>query len=186
MLVSGTSGNSPFDRAASVAQQLTASMRQEFEQLGHDLQSGNLKAAQSDFATLQQSGPLSKPTAAAAPGAPSSPASQDSNSVSQAFSQLAQDLRTGNMTAARQDYTTLQRDMQKARPGLLQHLQTLSNGVSTVEGLLGQAVPGLPGGYISAALQAYGLLAPSLPGSGSATNLGGGTQSAYAPLSVTA
>ena len=39
--------------------------QQEFQQLGSDLQSGNLSAAQTDFATLQQNAPAGSPLASA-------------------------------------------------------------------------------------------------------------------------
>jgi|HubBroStandDraft_6_1064221.scaffolds.fasta_scaffold01856_13 outer membrane protein assembly factor BamD (BamD/ComL family) len=73
---------------------------QEFQQLGQDLQSGNLSAARSDFTTLQQ-------------GTSTSSASS-SNPIVQAFNQLGQDLQSGNTTAAQQDFTQLQTDLQNA------------------------------------------------------------------------
>jgi len=73
---------------------------QEFQQLGQDLQSGNLSAAQSDFATLQQS--------------TSTASASSSNPIAQAFNELGQDLQSGNTTAAQQDYTQLQKDLQNA------------------------------------------------------------------------
>ena len=57
---------------------------QEFQKLGADLQSGNLAAAQADFATLQQI------------QAASSTSSPQSNSpIAQLFNQLSQDLKSG-------------------------------------------------------------------------------------------
>lgn len=72
-----------------------------FQQLGQDLASGNLSAAQSDFAALQQ--------AFAQPAAVSS--SSTSNPVTQAFQQLATDLKSGNLSAAQKDYSTIQQDL---------------------------------------------------------------------------
>ncbi len=57
--------------------------RQEFQQLGQDLESGNLSAAQSDFATLQNLLPQSASTTTAA---------QSNNPIAQAFAQLGKDL----------------------------------------------------------------------------------------------
>lgn len=74
--------------------------QQEFQQLGQDLQSGNLSAAQSDFASLQQDLPQNSTNASA------------HTPIGQAFSQLAQDLKSGNLSAAQQDYTTIQQDFQ--------------------------------------------------------------------------
>ncbi len=76
-------------------------MQQEFQQLGKDLQAGNLSAAQSDFATLQQYAPQS-----------SSTSSQSTNPVAQEFTQLGKDLQSGNITAAEQDFTAIQQDFQ--------------------------------------------------------------------------
>lgn len=77
--------------------------QQVFQQLGKDLQSGNLSAAQSDFATLQQLQPQSNST---------SSAQSSNNPIAQAFSQLSTDLQSGNLSAAQQDYTAIQQAMQ--------------------------------------------------------------------------
>jgi len=84
------SSQSPFDK-----------IKQEFQQLSSDLQSGNLSAAQSDFVTLQQDLPQS-----------SDSSSQTSNPIEQAFNQLSKDLQAGNLTAAQQDFQTIQKDLQ--------------------------------------------------------------------------
>lgn len=78
--------------------------QQEFQQLGQDLQSGNLSAAQTDFATLQQKSPQA------------SSSSQSTNSITQAFNQLGTDLQAGNTTAAQQDYANIQQDAQSQVP----------------------------------------------------------------------
>jgi outer membrane protein assembly factor BamD (BamD/ComL family) len=78
--------------------------KQEFQQLGQDLQSGNLSAAQADFTTLQQDNPgLAQQL---------SSTSQNASPIAQAFSQLSQDLQSGNISAAQQQYTTIQQDFQ--------------------------------------------------------------------------
>jgi cell division septum initiation protein DivIVA len=72
--------------------------KQGFEQLGQDLQSGNLSAAQSAFAALPKPGQNnSTPT---------------NSPIEQAFSQLAQNLQSGNLTGANQDYKLIEHDIQ--------------------------------------------------------------------------
>ena len=80
----------------------------QFQQLGKDLTSGNLSAAQSDFATLQQAF-AQTPTA--------SPSSSTTNPVAQAFQQLSTDLKSGNLSGAKQDYSSIQQDL-SSRTGL--------------------------------------------------------------------
>lgn len=64
-------------------------LRQQFQQLGQDLQSGNLSAAQSDFASLQQE---------ASPTRVSSTPSNDP--VTQALNQLQTQLQAGGLAGA--------------------------------------------------------------------------------------
>lgn len=105
MSVSGISSSSLFDYSSQSVQNSFQNkgqqIQQEFQQLGEDLQSGNLSAAQSDFATLQQLAPQ-----------PNSSSTQSNNPIAQAFKQLAQDLQSGNLSAAQQDFTTIQQDFQ--------------------------------------------------------------------------
>jgi outer membrane protein assembly factor BamD (BamD/ComL family) len=85
----------------SVFQQI----KTEFQQLGQDLQSGNLKQAQSDFTTLSQNlSSASQSSATSATG---------SHTIAQAFAQLGQDLQSGNLQGAQQDFTNLQQDVQQ-------------------------------------------------------------------------
>jgi hypothetical protein len=80
--------------------------QQEIQQLGQALQSGNLSAAKSDFATLQAA--VSQPattTGSTSAGSPSNP-------VAQAFNQLGTDLQSGSLSAAQKDFSTLQQDLQ--------------------------------------------------------------------------
>src|ERR1700675_24726 len=77
--------------------------QQNIEQLSKDLQSGNLSAAQSEFATLQKAFSASLTSAASA--------STASTSVAQAFNQLATDLKSGNLPAAQKDFSILQQDL---------------------------------------------------------------------------
>lgn len=78
-------------------------LQQKLQQLGQTLQSGNLSAAQSDFATLQQ--------AFAQPAATSGSTTSTSNPVAQAVTQLGSDLQSGNLSAAQKDYATVQQDL---------------------------------------------------------------------------
>jgi len=123
--------------------------RQEFQQLGQDLQSGNLSAAQADFATLQQLEPQSS----------SSASSSSSNPIAQAFNQLSQDLQSGNLSAAQQDYSTIQQDFQSHAAAHGHHHHGggggQQNGISQLLSELGQA---LQSGNLTNAQQAYSTL----------------------------
>jgi outer membrane protein assembly factor BamD (BamD/ComL family) len=101
MSVAGIS-SSLFDYSGQSVQNNRQQIQQEFQQLGQDLESGNLSAAQSDFTTLQQLAPQNNSTNA----------TQSNSPIAQAFQQLAQDLQSGNLSAAQQDYTTIQQDFQ--------------------------------------------------------------------------
>jgi hypothetical protein len=102
MSVSAVSGSGLFDYSSQTVQNKTEQFQQEFQQLGQNLQSGNLSAAQADFATLQQLAPQANPASTA----------QSSNPITQEFDQLSQDLKAGNLSAAKQHYTTIQQDFQ--------------------------------------------------------------------------
>src|SRR5208337_1725399 len=86
--------------------------KQDMQQLSQDLQSGNLSAAQSDFATLQAAFSHSPSSTAAASTASTSSAST-SNPIAQAFYQLASDLKSGNLSAAQKDFSTIQQDLRR-------------------------------------------------------------------------
>src|ERR1700722_18100352 len=121
----GAAQNSQKDHSKS--QQIKA----EFQQLGQDLQSGNLAQAQTDYATLSQNfqgasqgagasgavaaaaattgaAPTAAVTATATAGAVKS-----ASSAAQAFAQLGQDLQAGNLQASQQDFTNLQQSLQQ-------------------------------------------------------------------------
>jgi outer membrane protein assembly factor BamD (BamD/ComL family) len=104
MSVTGISSSGFSDYGAQSVQK--NQVAQEFQQLGQDLQSGNLSAAQSDFATLQQL------VSQAGSASSSSSSGQSGNPIAQAFSQLATDLKSGNLTAAQQDFAQIQKDFQ--------------------------------------------------------------------------
>src|SRR5271157_3431241 len=113
MSVSGISSSSFSDYNTQSVQNRMQQVRQEFQQLGQDLQSGNLSAAQTDFATLQQLRPPTFVGPTAVGQQTSSTSSSQSNSpIAQEFNQLSQDLQSGNVSAAQKDYTTIQQDFQ--------------------------------------------------------------------------
>jgi len=117
--------------------------QQEFQQLGKDLTSGNLSAAQSDFATLQKDLPQVSSTST----------SQGNNPIAQAFNQLSQDLQAGNLSAAQQDYSTIQQDFQSQASKMHGHHHHHSGGSqeSQVSQLLGQLGQDLQAGNLSSA-----------------------------------
>ena len=80
----------------------------EFQQLGQDLQSGNLTQAQQDFATLSQNFP-----AAQQAGASASTNANNASPLAQAFSTLSQALQSGNLSAAQSAFATVQQDVQQ-------------------------------------------------------------------------
>ena len=142
--------------AQSTAQSAAQKLKQEFQQLGQDLQSGNLSAAQSDFAALQQNAPQASTASSSA---------QTGNPLTQAFQQLSQDLKAGNLTAAQQDYSTIQQDFKtQATQGPTEHHRHLrgsgsggnSEGQSSPIGqLFSQLGQALQAGNLTAAQTAY-------------------------------
>jgi hypothetical protein len=78
-------------------------MKQGFQLLGQGLQSGNLSQAQSDFAALQQLLPGGPQNSLLTPAS----GTQGSNPLATAVSQLAQDLKSGNLSAAQSDFTAI-------------------------------------------------------------------------------
>jgi len=137
MSTSGISGSgfSQLDTLLASAKQITA----DFKQLGSDLQSGNLSAAQQDFVTLSQDA-LASPfaasstassatsgitsTAAPASAAPTASASSTAtagsspqsalSALAQDFQTLGQDLQSGNLSGAQQAFSQIQQAAQQA------------------------------------------------------------------------
>jgi hypothetical protein len=81
-------------------------LQSEFQQLGQDLQAGNLTQVQLDYATLAKNFPNAQ-----------SATTSSSNPIAQAFTALAQDLQNGNISGAQQDYATIQQDFQRQQQG---------------------------------------------------------------------
>jgi hypothetical protein len=135
MSVSGISSSNFLDLNVQSIQSRMQKVRQEFQQLGQDLQSGNLSAAQADFATLQQLGPQAK----------SASSTQSANSLAQEFNQLAQDLQGGNLSAAQQDYAQIQQDVQNQTPQAHHHHHHGGGGAtSAISQEFNQARPSAP------------------------------------------
>jgi len=178
MSVSGISSSSFFNFGVQQEAQ------KEFQQLGQDLQAGNLSAAQADFVTLQKYAPQSAST---------SSSQQSNNPIAQAFNQLSQDLQSGNLTAAQQDYSTLQSDLQNQGSQVHHHHHhhhhsggSEQNSAAQAFSQLGQA---LQSGNLSAAQQAYATLQQDLPQfaqSSSSTTQSGSSQSSSNNVSVVA
>lgn len=140
--------------------------KQGFQQLGQDLQSGNLSQAQSDFSSLQQLLPTGQQNSLLTPAS----GTQSSSPLATAVSQLAQDLKSGNLTAAQSDLANVQQNLPQAGPpsgathshhhhhhsgpesGQSSNQQ---NPISTLFGQLGQD---LQSGNVAAAQQAYSSL----------------------------
>ncbi|MGA6987619.1 MAG: hypothetical protein WBZ01_16305 [Terriglobales bacterium] len=159
--------------------------QQDMQKLNQDLQSGNLSAAQSDFATLQKA--FSQSAGATAP---------TSNSATQAFNQLASDLQSGNLAAARKDFSTAQQDLKNQFKLPVDrfpfHSHPVGGGGSPNSGLspllqeVSQVGQNLTSSNLSGAQQAYATLQQDLQ----QFALGGSTQSstllAEMPISVEA
>jgi len=165
--------------------------QQDMQKLSQDLQSGNLSAAQSDFATLQQA--FSQPATTSA----STSTTPTAIPVALSFNQLASDLQSGNLSAAQKDLSTVQQDIQS--PGKLteSHVNyrshrgggggsTASSSQNSLLQDLNQVGQSPTSSNLAGAQQAYATLQQELQ----QFALGGGTQSstllAQMPVSVEA
>jgi len=177
MSVSSIPSVNVFDFNNPSIQSRARQFQQEFQQLGKDLQSGNLSAAQADFATLQQTRPLASAASTA----------QSNNPIAQQFDQLGKDLQSGNILAAQQDFATIQQDLQnqavQGRPAHHHHHHSGGGGEGgSINQQLDQLGQALQSGDLAAAQQAYGALqqdhqtSAQKNGSASAPPLPPGTQ----------
>jgi len=175
MSISGISANSYLSQRLQTWQAKTQTIQSEFQQLGQDLQSGNLSQAQSDFKTLSQNLPSSV---------------QGNSTLSQAFSSLGTALQSGNVSAAQKAYTTLQLDVQQAGQSQQHHhhhggdgSQTNNNSTgSTLSQLFSTLGSALTAGNLSAAQTAYSTLTQGFQQFGWGS--GRGSQSAAGALSL--
>jgi hypothetical protein len=161
MSVSGISSSGLSSYGAQGQQTNFQKIQQEFQQLGQDLQSGNLSAAQSDFSALVTLLPQSSTTSSG----------QNSNKLLQAFNQLGQDLQAGNLADAQSDYANIQQAFQSQGARRHHHQDPAASQGSTASGSsvsdefqqLGQA---LSSGNLSSAQQAYAALQQDFQSSG--------------------
>jgi len=126
---------------SSTASTSAIQFRQEFQQLGQDLQAGNLKAAQSDLAALQK--------------LESSSSSTSTNPLTQTFQQIGNDLQSGDLQDAQSLYAAVQQKFQAHHGHHMHRARELSQDFSQ----LGQD---LQAGNLSAAQQAYSSLQQDL------------------------
>jgi hypothetical protein len=134
---------------------------QEFQQLGQDLQSGNLTAATADLGALSKLAPQNSTGGSSTSFSSSSP-------IGQAFNQLSQDLQSGNLTAAQQDYSSIQTDIQnRVSSERGSHHHHHHGGGGTEASSLSQAFQALgtalQSGNLTSAQQAYTTLQQDLP-----------------------
>jgi len=157
MSVSGILGsNNPYQLGA------TSALQQQFQQLGQALQSGNLSAAQSDFATLQAA--FSQPGTST--GATTNSSSAGSP-IAQALNQLSSDLQSGNLSAAQKDYSTMQQDLHGANGTAAHHHHFGGGGgggssIDTLLQELSQTGQSSSSSSLSAAQQGYTTLQQEL------------------------
>jgi len=170
MSTSGISSNSLFSYDSQSVQNKWQQVRQDFQQLGQDLQSGNLSAAQQDLVTLQQLHSEGNST--------STSQTQSQNPVQQDFSQLAQDLQSGNLSAAQQDYTKIQQDLQsQGAQAHHHHHHSGGDGSSQISQLFQQLGQDIQSGNLSSAQQTFATLQQDLQ------QLGVGTEQTATPAS---
>src|SRR5579871_1886435 len=169
MSVSGISSGNLFSYENQSQQNNIQQFKQEFEQLGEDLKSGNLSAAQSDFATLQQIGSQASSTSL----------TQGGNAIAQAVQQLGQDLQSGNLSAAQQDYTTLKQNLTD-RAGSMSSHHHHGHGGGGIGKLLAQLGQALQSGDLTSAKSIFSSLQTDLQ------NYGQSSTQSSAPVSGTA
>ena len=168
-------------------------LKQGFQQLGRDLQSGNLSQAQSDIASLQNLIPGGQPSSATV-FATSVPGGSP---LATAVAQLAQDLKSGNLTAAQSDIANVKQDVQQLgqqqqgagqahhhhHHGDASQSSSQPNDISTLFGQLGQS---LQAGNLSAAQQAYSSLQQDFQQFTAANSANASSSASAANLSVSA
>ncbi len=185
MSVSGILSNSYNQSQLSGA---GSNYQQRIQQLGQALTSGNLSAAQSDFASLQAAFTQPSTTSGSTTGSTSGRAT---NPATQAFNQLASDLQSGNLSAAQKDFTSLQSDLKPLGPGSanqLHHHHNFgggggdSNNQTSLLQDLNQTATSPTSGSLASAQQAYASLQQQLQ----QFALGGGVNETQSPFSLQA
>ena len=177
MSVAGISASSWF--TSQNVQNNFQQFRQEFQQLGQDLQSGNVSASQQDMTELQQLGSQTGAT----------PSSQSSNPLTQDFTQLATNLKSGNLSAAHQDYSKIQQDSRSQSAQRHHHHHHGGGETSEASQLFSLLGQDLQSGNLTEAQQVYGTMQQLFPGldpSSSTTSTPASSQSSASTLSVVA
>ncbi len=162
-------------------------IKTEFQQLGQDLQSGNLTAAQQDYTTLSQNLPAGTQTS--------------TNPALQAFTQLGKDLAAGNLPAAQTDFSTVQQDTAQNAAQVQGHhghhrhhgessqsSSSSSQQTNPISQAFGTLAADLQAGNLSGAQSAFATLQSDLQQIGGFLPAGssGGSLSAGAPSSTAA
>lgn len=141
----------------------TSPYQQSIQQLGKDLQSGDLSAAQSDFASLQAA--FARPSTTAGPSATTT--TSTASPIANAFNQISSDLQSGNLSAAQKDFSTVQQDLQSRGRALPYRSHYLGGGGDTgaqnslLQGL-NQISQSLSSTSLTSAQQAYASLQQEL------------------------
>jgi hypothetical protein len=155
MSVASIASNTLLHFSTQATQSNRQKWQQGLQQLGQDLQSGNLSAAQSDFATLQQ----------LTPQVGSAASSQSNSPIAQEFNQLGTDLQAGNTTAAQQDFQQIQQQVSPTASGAVHHHHHHGGGGgggNDLSQMLQQLGQELQAGNLSGAQQAYTVLQQQL------------------------
>src|SRR5215475_1830345 len=150
MSIAGISSNLLLN-SLSPKQASLQQFKDEFQQLGQDLQAGNLKAAQDDYAQLQK---IQQQRYS------STSQSSTTSSVSQLFAQLGKDLASNNVSSAQDDFNDIMKAIQSNSGSRAHHhhhhgssgSSSQTAAVQTDLNTLGQA---LQAGNLSAAQAAY-------------------------------
>jgi hypothetical protein len=161
---------SPYQGAQS-SQSNFQKIQKEFQQLGQDLQSGNLSQARADFATLQSTAQAVATSNAPSAASTSKPAT--SGNLASDFNKLSEDLRSGNLSAAQGDFATIQQDVQqqssRSVSGHHHHRsQDSSSSQNSPAQLFSQLGQALQSGNLSNAQSAYASLQQEFAPSGAA------------------
>jgi len=180
MSVSGISSSNLFDYYSTQnIQNRMQQFQQDFQQLGKDLQSGDLTAAESDFTTLQGLMPQNNSTSS----------TQSSDPIAQAFSQLEKDLKAGDITAAQQDYATIQQDFQSQAAQMQAHHHHHGNGgsgSSAISQLFEQLGQALQSGDLSTAQSLFSSMQQELSQSNGLSSTQTPSTSSSSSISVSA
>lgn len=142
----------------------TQKLKQNYAQLGQDLQSGNVSQAEADLAGLQAGFASTQPLSSSSPSA-----------VTQAFNQIAQDLQSGNLTAAQSDYASLQQSLQQSGHQYHSHRSGSHQASAELQQELNQLGQALQTGNTAGAQQAYASLQTDLSAFGVGSSASGGS-----------